>query len=80
MPQLWHICSYKQEVVFAIRIFWLPTAGGRPRRKDMEDRRKGAFSTQYPRSHLRSATASVAGLAFHCERRGLCGDEGVSDP
>ena len=19
-------------------------------------------------------------LAFHCERRGLCGDEGVSDP
>jgi len=23
---------------------------------------------------------SLKGLAFHCERRGLCGDEGVSDP
>ena len=23
---------------------------------------------------------SLKGLAFHYERRGLCGDEGVSDP
>ncbi|NDF99088.1 MAG: hypothetical protein EB101_09230 [Chitinophagia bacterium] len=23
---------------------------------------------------------SLKELAFHCERRGLCGDEGVSDP
>ena len=37
-------------------------------------------------SHQGSAPAdrgkgvSLKGLAFHCERRGLCGDEGVSDP
>jgi len=23
---------------------------------------------------------SLKELAFHCERRGLCGDEGVNDP
>ena len=60
-----------------MRIFWLPL-----RERPLKGPRSFPIISKELAPHIAiiAERVSLKELAFHCERRGLCGDEGVSDP